>query len=138
MSLINDALKRTQDNTRGNLPPRLVELELRPIEPLQPPPARVGGGRIILWIVVVLVVIGNVALFAVFKAVNTKQQVAARMVEEQFEVALQENRADIAVPRFRGGVLDLELLLPVPVAAWARRRRRGWCVIVATRETVSP
>ena len=79
MSLINDALKRTQQTTQTQLPPRLDELELHPLEPIHPAQQHDGSGaKRILWIVVMLVVTGNIALWLMFKDRGAKDQVEAR------------------------------------------------------------
>ena len=82
MSLINDALKRTQQTTQGNEPPRLDDLELRPIEPGHTSPSTEGGGaKRIIWIVVLAVVTLNIALWIVFKDRGNETEVAARTME---------------------------------------------------------
>ena len=83
MSLINDALKRTQQTTQASEPPRLDELELRPIDPPRVPGASEGGAgaKRWIWIVVLLVVTLNVALWIVFKDRGNETEVAARAVE---------------------------------------------------------
>lgn len=79
MSLINDALKRTQQSTQANEPSRPEELELRPIEPAQPPSTTGGGAaRQIIWILVLAVVAGNIVLWIVFKDRGNETEVAAR------------------------------------------------------------
>ena len=42
----------------------------------------------ILWVIVALVIVGNLALFMVYRAVKSKQEVAARTMEPEFQ-ALQ-------------------------------------------------
>ncbi len=83
MSLINDALKRTQQKTPASQPPRLEELELRPIELGSPVPhgSDGAGAKRILWLMVVGVVALNVALWLVFKQRGSKAEVAARTVD---------------------------------------------------------
>jgi hypothetical protein len=79
MSLINDALKRTQQATQASEPPLLGELELRPLEPAQTSlPTEGGGAKRLLWIVVLLVVTLNIALWIVFKDRGNETEVAAR------------------------------------------------------------
>jgi len=85
MSLINDALKRTQDQTQGEAPPRLADLDLRPIDSASMSTERGDRPRILMWIVVVMVVLGNVALFALFKTVKSGQPVNARTAEEEYQ-----------------------------------------------------
>ena len=58
MSLINDALKRTQQRTEGDSAPGLDELGVRPSDPASPHPERGGQGRT-PWIM-----LGTVALVA--------------------------------------------------------------------------
>lgn len=82
MSLINDAIKRTQQTMQTNEPPHLDELELRPIAPLRTlPPNEGGGAKRLIWIVVLLVVSANIALWIVFKDRGNKTEVAARTAE---------------------------------------------------------
>jgi hypothetical protein len=81
MSLINEALKRAQQSTEANEPPRLEELELRPINPDCTPSSSEGGGaRRVIWIVVLLVVTLNIVLWIVFKDRGNETEVAARTV----------------------------------------------------------
>jgi hypothetical protein len=85
MSLINDALKRTQQSARATQPARLPDLELRPLEP-NPLAAQRGDGawaKRILWLVVVVVVALNVALWLVFKDRGNEAEVAARVADTE-------------------------------------------------------
>lgn len=91
MSLINDALKRAQQTTLSNEPPRLDELELRPIEPVQPPPLSPGSGtKWVIWAVVLLVVAVNITLWSVFKNRGNATEVAARTIDEPFEALVAQ------------------------------------------------
>lgn len=97
MSLINDALKRTQQTTQANEPPRLDELELRPIEPIQtPPPSEGGGAKRLIWIVVLLVVTANIALWIVFKDRGNETEVAARTAEPVAVTPVEPEPAPVA------------------------------------------
>lgn len=82
MSLINDALRRTQDQTQAETPPRLADLEMRPLETGLGSAARSERPRMLIWVVVAIVVVANVALFALFKTVKSRQPVEARMAAE--------------------------------------------------------
>ncbi|MCU0772718.1 MAG: hypothetical protein MUE94_13260 [Verrucomicrobia bacterium] len=83
MSLINDALKRTQQTTQTGQPPRLPELELRPIEPaaLTPQGGDGSGAKRIIGLIVLVVVALNIALWLVFKDRGSQAEVAARTGE---------------------------------------------------------
>jgi hypothetical protein len=84
MSLINDALKRTQQVAQTREPPRLDEIELRPIEPGQASTSTDGGGaKRLIWIVVLVVVTLNIALWILFKDRGNEKEVAARTAQAQ-------------------------------------------------------
>lgn len=82
MSLINDALRRTQQTTQTNEPARLDELELKPVESEQPLVQNgSSGAKRIIWFVVLLVVASNIGLWIVFKDHGNGTPVAARSAE---------------------------------------------------------
>lgn len=84
MSLINDALKRTQQTTQGDVPPRLDALDLRPIELGQPPvPPGIRWAKWILWVVAMLVVAGNVVLWIAFRNYGSRIEAAARTAKAE-------------------------------------------------------
>jgi len=100
MSLINDALKHTQQTMQGRQPPRLDELELRPIEPAETPPRNDGGGaKRIIWVLVLFVVTCNIALWIVFKDRGNETEVAARSADtEVVEPIAQDAQEPAPVP----------------------------------------
>jgi hypothetical protein len=99
MSLINDALKRTQQTTQSQEPPRLDALELHPIEPGHLPPQHDGAGaKRVIWIVVLLVVTCNIALWIVFKDRGNETQVDARTADAETIAPLAPAPAPEPVP----------------------------------------
>ena len=96
MSLINDALKHTQQTTQGRQPPRLDELELRPIEPAETPPRNDGGGaKRIIWVLVLFVVTCNIALWIVFKDRGNGTEVAARTTDAEVVEPIAQEPAPV-------------------------------------------
>lgn len=93
MSLINDALKRTQKMEESQ-PPVLGELELRPIEPGQTPEPNQGGGpKRIIWGIVLAVVAVNIVLWLVFKGDDSETEARARAVDTEVVEAIAEEPA---------------------------------------------
>lgn len=86
MSLINDALKRTQQTTQAGEPPRTDELEMRPIESDQLSASEGGGGaKRIIWVVVLFVVAGNIALWVAIRNPGDPLEAAARTARTDTE-----------------------------------------------------
>ena len=84
MSLINDALKRTQDAQQQNLPPAGGP-NFRPAEPK---PENAGSGaRTLLFIMVFAVVLGNFLLWIAFKDRNAEKAPVAANAPVQIEPA---------------------------------------------------
>lgn len=90
MSLINDALKRTQKVARAQKPKRVEELELRPADASRAPSASRGSGTRVVWVVAVLVILCNLTLWLLLKDRTTKVQVVARSVSEVPEPPVTE------------------------------------------------
>ena len=116
MSLINDALRRTQQTTEAQEPPRLDALELRPIEPdpASPAPPDGTGARRIIWILVLLVVAGNLVLWFLFKDRAGNAEVLARTAgagEVETPAALPKPEPAVAP-----AVIEPEPVAPQPAA----------------------
>ncbi|MCU0787595.1 MAG: hypothetical protein MUC91_05300 [Verrucomicrobia bacterium] len=116
MSLINDALKRTQQTTQSQEPPRLDALELHPLETGPHPSQQAGAGaKRIIWIVVLLVVTCNIALWIVFKDRGHQTQVEARTADAELSAYIAPTPEPEPIPVLEPAVPPAPEV-PVPAA----------------------